>query len=55
MKAETTDNTTASQGEQATAETTTDKLPQTGLATAGLGLGVLFTSIGSAFAFKKRH
>lgn len=55
VKAETTDNTTASQGEQATAETMTDKLPQTGLATAGLGLGVLFTSIGSAFALKKRH
>ncbi|MCI5774966.1 MAG: discoidin domain-containing protein [Aerococcus sp.] len=33
----------------------TDTLPQTGIATLGLGLGLLLTSVGSALSFKKRH
>ncbi|MCI5775914.1 MAG: DUF5110 domain-containing protein [Aerococcus sp.] len=37
------------------ATSSTADLPQTGLATAGLGIGLLMTGIGSAFAFKKRH
>ncbi|MCI5775677.1 MAG: hypothetical protein MR008_04310 [Aerococcus sp.] len=32
-----------------------EKLPQTGLATAGLGLGVLLSTIGSAFTIKRKH
>lgn len=36
------------------ADAQTARLPQTGLATAGLGIGLLMSGIGSAFAFKKR-
>ncbi|MGX7347942.1 discoidin domain-containing protein [Aerococcus vaginalis] len=35
--------------------TTTDALPQTGIATVGLGLGGLLTVIGSALGFRKKH
>lgn len=33
----------------------TSQLPQTGIATLGLGLGLLFTGVGSAMTLKKRH
>lgn len=35
--------------------TATSQLPQTGIATLGLGLGLLLTGVGSAMTLKKRH
>ncbi|MCI5775681.1 MAG: hypothetical protein MR008_04330 [Aerococcus sp.] len=43
-------------GEAVTTEASaTSSLPQTGVALAGLGLGLLMTGAGTAFAFKKRN
>lgn len=49
--------TTASDTKRSSEEAkgTTATLPQTGFQTAGLGLGLLMTTIGTAFSIKKKH